>query len=596
MKLICSELQKLLPGLNKDPQTLRDDLTMIGHFTNFYEEIEGEIVFDLDIKVNRGDCLGYYGLARDLSVYYQLPLQLSQSSINHIDAAKLLPIEINTPDVQRLQAIRLSHIKNLNSPEWLKKVLRLHNINSINTLVDLTNYAMLFWGIPNHAFDINKTTSQLIWKNIEKPTKFTTLDGTLLLLEKPTLVITNPSQVLSLSFIGGQNSGIGEDTSETIIEMAVYNPARVRSDWRTLRTVTEAAIRLEKELDPETIPQAFAHLISLIVAETGAEISSALFDYQAHLTLPQPISLDFDKPSLVSGISIPHDFVTDCLSRLGCHIDKHQITPPSIRKDITAEEDLVEEAVRFWGYQKIPISQPLPPVNYPDITPPILKLIEDLKDKLATLGYDEVLTWPLVRLPLNEHAIRTQNSINEEYPYLRQSIRQSLAIQIDQYQRLKLFDIQVFEIGKVFATDQSQTPTEKYSLCLYHFDPSKLEKDLHALGLSAAIQDNYAEIILDDLPKPEQYHPQAISSTAFELNSQLITLDANFEFGQEQDKTKLLNNYAQKIGKHLWQITISDIYHNPQTNRYRYTFRVTYFNLDDKTAKSLHSQTFGLQS
>lgn len=593
MKIIYSELKKFLPDLDKNPQTLRDDITLIGHFTNFYEEIDGEIVFDLDIKVNRGDCLGYYGLARDLSVYYNIPLVLPQTTFPN-NNRESLPIKIKSSDVNRVQAIKLSGIKNLTTPSWLKKILKLHNINSINTLVDLTNYAMLVWSIPNHAFDTAKSGDSLTWGNISKPSEFTTLDGTTLKLSSPQLAISNNKEILSLSFIGGQNSGISDTTKEAIIEMAIYNPSRVRSDWRNLKTVTEAAIRLEKQLDCQTIPLAFGHLINLIQETTQASIASSLFDYYPKPITPSPTTFHLSLPSKVAGIPIPTDFAKDTLLKLGCIIKDKQITPPSIRPDIEAEEDLVEEVVRFWGYQKIATNQPLVIAKVPDITPKIIYLIEAIKDKLVSLGYDEVLTWPLIKEAKSDRSISTQNSINSEVPHLRENIIQSLQTQVDQYQRLKLSDVQIFEIGKAYLYDSSGQPTEHYSLGLYHYDSDQLKKDIATLRLKADITDNYAEVILDNLSKSDNYLPKIINNNAIELTQQLITLDANVNYDSKQKPSELIAQYSSKIDPSiLWQIMITDEYHDPSTNKYRYTFRVSYYNCDDKTAKKEHLTMFG---
>ncbi len=593
MKLIYSELKKFLPDLTKEPQTLRDDLTMIGHFTNFYEKIDDEIVFDLDIKVNRPDALGYYGLARDLSVYYHLPLSLPRSIVINSSAPKL-PIIIDSADVYRIQAIKVTNIKNLASPQWLQKVLKLHGINAINALVDLTNYIMLFWGIPNHAFDTAKTSDQLSWKNSDKSTKFTTLDGTNLNLANHELVITNQTEPLSLSFIGGQNSGINLNTTDSILEMATYNPVRVRHDWRQLKIVTEAGIRLEKELDSNLIPVAFNHLITLVSDITKATIASPLFDYYPTPNAPLAIKFNPAIASKISGVDINTNFAFDTLNRLGCTVSTTTVTPPSIRHDLTMEEDLAEEVIRFWGYQKIPTNQPLVTKNYPNITPKILFLIETLKDKLISLGYDEVLTWPLVMYPKDDNAIQTQNSINADHPYLRQSIIQSLKIQVDQYDRLKLFNTQLFEIGKIFSMSENKY-IEQYALGMYHYDQSKLTTDIQSLNLKANFIGNFAEIILDDAPKPDSYTPKNQSNTAIELTSQMQILDANITLNQEQDPKKLIEDYSQKIGdKLLWNMQIIDIYHDQKENKYRYTFRVTYYNTDDKTAKKIHLQTFDL--
>lgn len=615
MKLIYSHLKTFLPDLNVEPQILRDDLTMIGHFTNFYEIIEDEVVFDLDIKVNRGDCLGYYGLARDLSVYYNIPLVLPTSNVTARSLATkqslpLPPIEIKSPDVKRIQAIKLTAVKNSTSPDWLVRFLRLHGINPINTLVDLTNYIMLWWGIPNHTFDASKF-AKLVWENhTSPPTDFTTLDGTTLKLAPTNLVITDSQKVLSLSFIGGQNSGVNLNTTETILEMAIYDRTRVRTDSRTLKIVTEAAVRLEKDLDTDTLPLAFAHLVSIVIQLTGAQISSSLFNYYPQPSEKNAINFDPATPSLVSGIDIPPDFALDCLQRLGCvkspclsasggsKGDLEGFSPPSIRKDITLAEDLVEEVIRFWGYDKIPTNQPLIAKNVPSITPPILFLIDKLKDELITLGYDEVLSWPLVRHceePF-EKAIYTQNSINYDFPVLRQSIITSLKLQVDQFQRFKLTSPQIFEIGKVFSKNNNEY-VENYTLGLYHHNPDQLRRNaLQCVPTNGwKFIGNYAEIILDNLQNPKSYLPKNINNDATELTSQIITLDANLTLDTFIDPLKLIKEYYQKIDNTiLWQIQITDVYHDSKLNKYRYTFRVSYYNTDDKTAKSVHLKTFNL--
>ena len=142
MKLIYSIIKKqFLPDLSVDPKTLANDLAMIGHFVSGIETIRNETVLDLEIRQNRGDCLAYSGLARDLSVLYNIPLNPPRMSpLRFTDY--LLPITVNSPDVKRIQAIKISHLKNTPSPDWLKKFLEFHQVNSINTVVDLSNYVM----------------------------------------------------------------------------------------------------------------------------------------------------------------------------------------------------------------------------------------------------------------------------------------------------------------------------------------------------------------------------------------------------------------------------------------------------------------------
>ncbi len=564
MKLIYSVLKnQFLPNLDVDSKTLANDLAMIGHFVSNTKTIDGETIFDLEIRQNRGDCLGYYGLARDISVLYNIPLVTPKTPQFQISNYQL-PIKVTSANVKRLTAIKITNLKTSSSPPWLARFLQFHDINSINNIVDATNYIMLLWGIPNHAFDIAKSSENLIWEDNQQYSEFITLDGTNLKLHPDCLLISNGHQPLSLTFIGGQFCAVNNQTTDIIIEAAVYNRSRVKTDSRLTKTITEAEIRLDKELDTETILQALNHLATLICDLCHGHINSQLFDYYPQKPTPPQIPFDPLKPSLYSGIDIPQN---DILKRLGCVINNNLVTPPSIRKDITIEEDLIEEVIRFHGYQKIPASEPLVSKQLPDITPKVLYLIEKLKDDLINQGYDEVRSWPLVQKPLSSKAVYTQNSINSEYPVLRESIIQSLENQLDQYNRYKLPNPKFFEIGKIYYQENGKY-IEKYALGTY---------DGH----------KFSETILDDLDKPETYTPKDISSSASELTSQIITLDANVT--STQDPETLTQHYTNLIDpKILWSINVVDHYQD------KYTFRVSYYNCTDKTAKKTHLSAFGL--
>jgi phenylalanyl-tRNA synthetase beta chain len=631
MKVIYSELKKLLPDLHSDYQKLRDDLTLIGHFASGYEEIDGEQIYDLEIRQNRGDCLGYYGVAKDLSVFYNTPLITPTQSKLESGSKYDLPITVKAQnDVKRVLAIKITNSKVAKSPDWLKKFLKLHDINSINNIVDLTNYVMLVYGIPCHAFDTKKTTDNLIWEiNGNRFQKFTTLDGTVLDLEPENLIISNSERVLSLSFIGGNNSGITEDTTEIILEMAIYNRSRVRKDSRNLRTITEASVRLDKDLDTELIPEAFSYLVKLIQDNASGQIVSNIFEsYNVKPVIPT-IEFDPKKPSAFAGIDIPTDFSIDVLKRLGCQLKQNDnvylVNPPSIRKDITLEEDLIEEVIRFWGYNKIPLNEPISSEVLPDITPPVLYLNESLANILVSLGYDEVRSWPLIQEKSqikelqkpDELPIFTQNSINSEYPLLRQNIISSLRDQYDQYNRYKLPVQKFFEIGKVFHQNPTGEYCEHYALGIFNkleadfklFDDilkNKLKINVTPMTLNN-FTGNYYEYNLNEIVNTIDVaylkennlfeNEYTKKTTAYELTGQLITLDANVTFDSEQDPLDLINLYSQKIDKNiLWQVVITDIYQDIKTGKFRYTFRVTYFNTDDKTAKKVHLESFGLNT
>ncbi len=608
MKLIYSQLQKILPALQNIPaKQVAQKLTYLGHFNDGLETINNQQVISLEVRQNRGETLGYYGLAKDLEVLYG-PIVFDQKPTIYPRLSKPTPISIQSDSVYRIQSLVVSNLKNSPSPSWLKQFLSLHQINSINTLVDLTNYIMLIYGVPCHAFDTQKIGTPLTWQNNSGQYKqFTTLDGTSLNLEKNMIVVTSQNRVDSLSFIGGKQSAIDLSTTNTLLEMAVYDRSQVKADSRRLKTVTEAGIRLDKELDTELIPKAFNHLVSLVLKHCGGQITTSLFDHYPQKPNTPTITFNPRKVSQIAGVEISSDFSLDILKKLGCLVsplskgDKEGffVNPPSYRKDLSIEEDLIEEVVRFYGYNNIPSNQPINFKKVNDITPKIISLVENLKDTLVNLGYDEIRSWPLVSKPTDvDTAISTQNNINSKYPYLRQSMIQSLKSQLRSYNRYKVPNPQFFEISKVFFKKNNKY-IESYSLGIYHHNLSWLQKDILTMGLKPTSQDNnFVEVILDTL-NPTNLHldtqvkPQTHQST-IELTNQIVTLDANLITKVKTDPQKLINKYQQILKDNLWQIEITDIYQNPHDKSYKYTFRVSYFNLTDKLAKKIHLTTFNL--
>jgi len=630
MKIIYSEIKKLLPGLNQPVKKLVQDLTLIGHFVDGLEEEGNSVVISLEVKQNRADCLGYWGVAKDLAVLYNLNLEEPKIDLPNITGQKALPIRIEAQkQVTRVMAVKINHLNNQPSPKWLKTILSLHDINSINTLVDLTNYIMLLWGVPNHAFDARKSTDNLIWEtNQGKFDHFASFDGTKIALEKGTLQISNGKEVLSLAgIVGGQNFGVSLNTKEAIVEMAIYHPTRVRLDSKSLKVVTEASIRLEKQLDPELVPTAFNHLISLILKHCQGKVASSIFNYYPKEKKLSPHTINFNPkgPATIAGVNIDEGFSLKTLKSLGCLVNQKEknswlVVPPSLRPDLELEEDLAEEVIRFWGYQNIPTDQPISAEILPNITPQILHFIEAAQNILVNLGYDEIRSWPLIKksqflkahfLPEEAKAIYTQNNINDHYPLMRASICSSLKIQNRQYQKLKIPQRRFFEIGKIFYQNEEQ-PQERWSLGIFDQSAKKLIRKMkqfyHDLGIkppekiSIVKADGGAmmEIDLNQLVKnlsriPKitiTKSPQRVDQAAQELTGQIVDLDANLIFSQEKDPRELIEEYQAKFDPDiLWQLVVLDFYQEEKV--YKYTLRAFYYNCSAKVAKKVHREVFG---
>ncbi len=625
MKLIYSELKKLLPNLEKPAEKVADDLTLISHLSEGVEKKNREKIINLEIAKDRGDCLGYHGLAKDLSILYDLKLNLAQTKLPKSSEAKELNIKISAKDeVYRLMALGIKNITNKPSPKWLKDFLNYHQINSINTLVDLTNYVMLIYGIPCHAFDGGKISNQLEWKIADQADQITTLDGTKIDIPTGSLVIADRFGAASLSTIGGQRTAINLKTRETIVEMAVYDPTRVRLDAKNMNIITEASIRLEKKLDTELIPQPFKHLISLILEMCGGEINTKTLDYYPNKPSKPKIKYHPQKPTAFAGIDIPEKFGLDILKNLNCQIKKlnnnYQVTPPTLRKDLNLEEDLIEEVIRFYGYDKIPTNEPISSEKLPDITPKILYLIETIKNILVNLGYDEIRSWPIVRkenlhqpkyLYQSAQPIYTENNVNSEYPLLRMSLASSLYLQTIQSKKLKIPDQKFFEVGKVYY-QQENDYLENYAVSFYQPDFNQLKSDAAKLAAKLGAENyqysiekvknkRFIEINLDQLvktisqiPEINLHSPNTQIGQAIELNRQIIDLDANVLFNEKIKPENLIKKYQDKLDpKILWKLEIIDIYKN-KNNQYKYTFRAYYYNTTAAKAKKVHSKIFDL--
>ena len=280
MKLIYSHFKQFLPDLEKTAEKIADEFSLIGHMSEGIKELGGEKVLGLEVRQNRGDCLGYYGLAKELTVSYDLDLKMPEINLPQPQTNDQTPITITAKDkVKRIMAIKINNLKNKPSPDWLKQFLNLHEINSINTLVDLTNYIMLLYGIPCHAFDAQKTKGHLDWKIIKQKDQITTLDGTEIQIPKNSFLIADDGGAASLPVVGGKRTAINMDTSQTIVEMAIYDPYKVRLDAKKMNVQTDAKIRLEKDLDTNLITKKKKHLIDLILKECGGKIETKKFDY-----------------------------------------------------------------------------------------------------------------------------------------------------------------------------------------------------------------------------------------------------------------------------------------------------------------------------
>lgn len=657
MKVLYSQLKKYLPDLKADYKELGKVFTMIGYMQDGpADEVtyqgKNDFFIDLEVRQNRVDCFGVLGLVRELSAYYNIPVVYPKVPTldSYKGAKKTLPIEVNAKKaVKRVMALTFSDIKIGESPEWLKEYLTLYEINTINNLVDLTNYVMLETAHASHVFDTDLVGEKLIWElNEGKYKSIQTLNGIDLELVNDTIIISDGKRPLSLSFIGGGVDAVTTNSKNILLEMAIYDGGLVRKNSRQLKTLTEAGSRLEKFLDPATIPQALELLISLILEYCGGSVSSEIYDNYIQEDKKEVMKVDLDKVQQLAGVEIAYDDSKTYLERLGFEIVDVvlpfiQVRKPVNRLDIEQAEDVYEEIIRMYGYDHLPrdtVNQGI----VRDVTPSHITLLDTLKDIALKNGFDEVRSWAMVEEEKNAHAnytnleaIRVTNAINDEVPILRQTIGVSLLGQAESMTKNFIDDIRIVEEGKVFG--KSDKEYKEYYVfgglsTLLTFDDMRIEveKVLRNIGFEYISYTHSAivpptahpqtcfDIIVDELGKKHTVgiiyktnKTQTIEASVYELlvndldallakrsekknstqeiTQKLVALDSNVILSTDEDIRTFVTNKLKDIKPNLWQWEVIDTYKDE--NKTKYTIRVTYMHLNDGDAKELHTKLFG---
>lgn len=455
-------------ALPKEVNGLTQKLTMAGHMLDKLVEKDKDTLLDLELRGNRPDLLGVYGLAREISALYDTKLgALKTTSLAKLKQTDEL-VTVKDPDlVERFFALTLS-VKVKTSPDWLKKRLSYFGIPSINNVVDITNYVMLETGEPMHAFDLGHLTGKhLIIRRAKNGETMTTLLGTPVKLTPEDLVLADLKGPQGLTMIGGQNSGTSFETTEILLEAAVYKYANVRRTGRRIGIRTEAGTRHEKILDPNNVTIALERAIFLLTELAEARPLGIKTDYYPEKVTPTKITLTQDKIKQLSGLDIPTSDSEKILINLGCQVETTKtgdfnVSAPTFRTDIKDPADLVEEILRVYGYEKIPVTLlGVNPLSQKTFTNVAFK--ENLRDLLVNLGLNETITSSIrenTQLPVFEAGgsyppiIKIINPPDPNVTSLRPSLIPGLVGAVKKAEAYKQQNQAFFEIGKIFFADK----------------------------------------------------------------------------------------------------------------------------------------------
>jgi phenylalanyl-tRNA synthetase beta chain len=442
-----------------------------------------DTVLTVAVTANRPDCLSILGLAREVAALLNQPLRhpefkAAPSRGPELQAKVTILDPVHCP---RYAARLLTGLTVKPSPFWLRRRLQLAGLRAINNLVDITNYVLLEFGQPLHAFDFEKLTGGEIVVRLPRPEEhtFVTLDGQERELTPETLLICDAGRPVALAGImGGLDSEVTPATRNVLIESAYFNPRTIRRTAKRLGLSTEASYRFERGVDPDAVTHALERATQLMLDLGGGQAPGARLDvYPAPIYHPR-LALRVSRANQVLGTDFSQEQMVQLLRRLHLPVlsvdgDHLALQVPSFRGDLEREEDLIEEIARLAGYGTIPVTLPRGVVSTPRPGPE-LQLRRAAKQLLLGLGFFEAITYSFQPERLEAlapeaglvgRALRLANPLSEEQAVMRTSLLPGLLETLRRNTLRQVLDVRLFELSKVFIPEPgAELPREGHWL------------------------------------------------------------------------------------------------------------------------------------
>ena len=436
-----------------------------------------DYLYDLEITHNRGDLLGYIGIAQDIKAKTGFELIPPKVGIEETPEIGTFPVEIIAKDgCPRYTARIIKGVKVGPSPHWMRYRLALIGQRPINNIVDITNYVLFELGEPIHAFDLAKLDEKIVVRYAKPGEKFVTLDGVERELTEDVLVIADKEKPVAIGGImGGEESGVKDETQDLLIEAAYFSPVTIRKGSMALKLTTEASYRFERKVDPELPPLASNRIARLITEIAGGKVGP-INDVNYLEIKPARIFLKESYLDRLLGYHIPQEKVVEIFENLGFTVYKNpegfDVLVPTRRQDISLPADLVEEVARIYGYDNIPGK--IISTSGELVGRKLRKKSDYLRDFLIRLGLYEVKTIEFVgkkelrAFKFDEKdAVKIKNPVNESYEFMRPMLSMSVVQVVSTNWRRGLTPIRVFEAGKAFLWQgPDKLPIEDERICV----------------------------------------------------------------------------------------------------------------------------------
>lgn len=455
-----------------------------------------DAILEIDILANRAhDALSHVGMAREIAAMEGRKIDYDWDGLKlGKKTSKKLTVTIKDKKISsRYIGAVLENVEVSESPEWLKNRLKISGIRPINNVVDATNYVMLEIGQPLHAFDFEKIAkngkASITVRNAGKNEEITILDGSIKKLSESDIVISNESEAIALAGVmGGFDSGVTKETRTIVLEAANFAPAAIRRTRMRLGLASDAALRFEKEIDPNLAEKALVRVIEILEHIANAKLEGTMEDYPEKKKT-WTIKLELAKAEKLLGVKVPNKESKKILELLGMKVsgsDVLKVEIPTFRLDLTTQEDLIEEIGRIYGYEKIAPQAPLvssapAPANEQRV------FARSVKNILVAGGFNETYNYSfysqkdanLAQLGFVKH-LELEAPMNPEQAFMRISLIPNILKNIRE--NLKNHkELHIFEIGRVYWPSENSKivlPEEKSILVGAMVLEKKSEKEM----------------------------------------------------------------------------------------------------------------------
>jgi phenylalanyl-tRNA synthetase beta chain len=432
-----------------------------------------DVYFDINVTPNRPDCLSVYGLARDLAAVYEIPLRAPEISV--ATAGEPTTVAVSIDDARACPRFCGRQVRGITvgpSPHWIRRRLELAGVRPISNVVDASNYAMIEFGYPTHAFDMDRLGDTIVVRMAHDGETIVTLDDQERVLAADDIVVTNGTLPVAIGGVmGGAGTEVHEETTDVFIEAAYWNPPNILMTSKRLGLRSEASARFERGADPSFCPSGADRVAQLLTQFAGGTPAPEPADVNPGNITPWTISYPLSETARTLGIELSSGETTSLLTRLtfGVEgIDPLTVTVPTRRPDVRIPVDLVEEIARLHGFAGIPDTVPSGPGEGLPVAERKLRTVREI---MVGSGMYEILTFSFIGPQDLEHmypedpdavarAIAVVNPLNETEGVMRTSLIPGLLKAASTNIGRRLSSVALFEVGKVFLRGGEEIPDQ----------------------------------------------------------------------------------------------------------------------------------------